>query len=220
MNEEQAPIEMKVEAREGSVIKNVTQIIGGRYPLLKDFVYEFKECIEEHTKRFVGREFIFQELDKFRENYSCGYFRVIADAGLGKTAIAAAVANQYDAPIFFVNASEGWVSPSQCLQHLCAVLIARYKLKHTYLPERSGDDANFLSQLLREAAEQEAKKEEPGPIWVVVDALDEAESPSGRNILLLSSQLPDGVYFLLTHRPGSYNIQLTGNTRSVEYEVP
>ena len=54
----------------------------------------------------------------------CGYFRVVADAGLGKTALAAAAAKRLKAPVFFANASRGLTRPDQCLNHLAVELIA------------------------------------------------------------------------------------------------
>ena len=132
----------------------------------------------------------------------CGYFRVVADAGLGKTALAAEAAKRLKAPAFFANASRGLTRPDQCLNHLAVELIARFGLAHDHLPARSGEDSAFLGKVLAEAA---AKAE--GPLWIVVDALDEADPPGpGRNPLLLPDRLPRGVYMLLTHRPGQISL--------------
>ena len=144
----------------------------------------------------------------------------MADAGLGKTAIAAQVARQFKAPAFFANASEGRTRPEQCLKHLSAELIARFGLAHDHLPDRAGEDSNLLGQMLVEAAQVEAAQKASGPLWIVVDALDEADKPPPeRNTLLLPDRLPQGVYFLLTHRPGEYPLATDARTPVGEYPI-
>jgi hypothetical protein len=189
------------------------QIIQQRYPFLKDYVYDVASTIETVTRWFVGRGFVFEWLEAQLDAFPCGYLRLIADAGLGKTAIAAEVARRYGAIVHFVNASEGVIRPAQCLNHLSARLIAQYDLPHDHLPERAGQDANFLQALLQEAAE----KHSDTPVLLVIDALDEADPvAAGRNWLLLPDRLPPGVYVLLTHRPGDYPIAADAQTPQPE----
>ena len=167
-----------------------------RYPSLRDHAIDFGDVLTM-AERFVGRDELFRRLAEFAGR-PCGYFRVVAEAGLGKTALAAAAAKRLNAPVFFANASRGLTRPDQCLNHLAVELIARFGLDHDHLPARAGEDSAFLGKVLAEAA---AKAQ--GPLWIVVDALDEADPPGpGRNPLLLPDRLPHGVYVLLTHRPG------------------
>lgn len=191
----------------------VYQIIQQRYPLLKDYVYDVDTDIERVTQWFVGRDFVFDWLEVQLRALPCGYLRLVADAGLGKTTIAAEIARRYGALVHFVNASEGVTHPDQCLKSLCAQLIARYGLPHDHLPERAGQDTNFLQTLLQEAA----AKRGDAPVLLVIDALDEADPvAAGRNWLLLPNHLPEGVYVLLTHRPGDYTIAAAAQTRQPE----
>ena len=191
------------------------QTIVRHYPALKDYAYNFSELINTTTSGFVGREFVFQRLEEFQQRHRCGYLRIVADAGLGKTAIAAEVARRYEAPAFFANSSRGLTRPDQCLNHLSADLIARYGLAHDHLPDRAGEDSIFLGQLLAEAVQKAS-----GPLWIVVDALDEADKSSqGRNTLLLPDHLPQGVYFLLTHRPGEDPLATDARTPVGEYTI-
>ena len=193
----------------------VYQTIVRHYPALKDYASAFSELINTTTSGFVGREFIFKRLEEFQKRNPCGYLRIVADAGLGKTALAAEVARRYKAPAFFANASRGRTEPDQCLKHLSAELIARFGLAHDHLPDRAGEDSIFLGQMLAEAAQKAS-----GPLWIVVDALDEADKPSpGRNTLLLPGHLPQGVYFLLTHRPGEYPLATDARTPVGEYTI-
>ncbi len=164
--------------------------------------------------RFVGRDDLFRRLAEFAGR-PCGYFRVVADAGLGKTALAAAAARRQHAPAFFANAGRGLTRPDQCLNHLAVELIAHFGLDHDHLPARAGEDSAFLGKALAEAA---AKAQ--APLWIVVNALDEADPPGpGRNPLLLPDRLPRGVHVLLTHRPGQVALATDAATADEEYPI-
>lgn len=180
------------------------------YPALQDYSYDFGDAIARVARWFVGRKPLFASLDAFIRQHPCGYFRIEAGAGLGKTAIAAELARRYDALVHFFSASEGITSPDRCLNHLCAQLIARFDLPHTHLPARAGADAAFFRSLLAEAA----ARQDGRPLILVVDALDEAEPVSpGHNPAHLPGSLPQGVYIALTHRPGDYPLQTEAATR-------
>jgi hypothetical protein len=197
----------------GAVYKprgDVHQTIISRYPALTDYVYDFTAYIKTVTRWFVGREFLFDALESFIRQSSRGYFRLIADAGLGKTALAAEIAKRYTAPAYFFSASEGRTRHDQCLNHFCAQLIARYELPYDHLPERAGQDASFLKRLLREAAERHRSDK---PLLLVIDALDEADPVhAGQTWLRLPTRLPEGVCVLLTHRPGNYPLTTDART--------
>jgi len=177
--------------------------INQRYPLLSDYAYDVGKTIAAETEWFTGRTFVFEWLETQLRTLPCGYLRLIADAGLGKTAIAAEVARRYNAVIHFINAAAGITRTDQCLNALAVQLIARYGLKHDHLPERAGLDSDFLQTLLQEAA----AARDDAPILLVIDALDEVDaSTPGHNWLHLPQQLPQGVFILLTHRPGDYPV--------------
>jgi hypothetical protein len=183
------------------------------YPSLKDFTIDF-DAEKRLVERFVGRVELFRRLDDFGKKRPCGYFRVVADAGLGKTALAAAAAKRLHAPVFFANASRGLTRPDQCLNHFAVVLIARFGLEHDHLPARAGESSDFLGKLLAEAADGAEE-----PLWIVVDALDEADPPGRGNPLLLPDRLPHGVYMLLTHRPGQVALVTAPGTPQEEYAI-
>ncbi len=177
--------------------------INQRYPLLSDYAYDVGKTIAAETEWFTGRAFVFEWLETQLHTLTCGYLRLIADAGLGKTAIAAEMARRYNAVVHFINAAAGITRTDQCLNALAVQLIVRYGLKHDHLPERAGLDSDFLQTLLQEASSVRGD----APILLVIDALDEADaSAPGRNWLHLPQQLPQGVFILLTHRPGDYPV--------------
>jgi hypothetical protein len=126
----------------------------------------------------------------------CAYVHVEGAAGLGKTALAAHFARAEDVPAFFVDARVGTTRPDQCLDHLAAELILRHGLQRDRLPEDSGRSSVQFSAILREATE-----EHKGPVWLVIDALDEADATAPEaNPILLPPRLPPGAFVLLTSR--------------------
>lgn len=180
------------------------------HPGLADHVYDFTEVIQPATHGFVGREFVFGAVESFLNLCPCGYLRIEMEAGLGKTAIAAELTKCYNAVAHFFNASMGITRPVQCLNDLSAKLIFDYDLAHDDLPTNAGEDSAFLSTLLREATQKLAVGK---PLFVVIDALDEADpTPAGHNWLHLPSHLPAGAYIVLTHRPGDYPLTTDAST--------
>ena len=152
--------------------------------------------LEALTRDFVGRSSVFARIDAFAATHRCGYVEVVGEAGLGKTALAAQIAKRQAAIVFIASVSSGTREPGQFLEHVCSELIARYRLERATLPGRL-DSNVLLSRLLAEAAAR------AGPVWLVVDGLDEAEPPpSGANPLLLPTILPDGVFAVVTRRDG------------------
>jgi hypothetical protein len=163
---------------------------------VQDFVRDFDL---DATYEFVGRGAIFEALEDFAAKNPSGYFEIVADAGLGKTALAIEIARRYDAVVFLASVGSNATRPEQFLEHVSAALIVRHHLDYATLPARAGDDATFLSLILKESVSQAGG----GAVWVVVDGLDEADPPSpGSNPLLLPSVLPAGVYMVVTRRTG------------------
>ncbi len=156
---------------------------------------------------FVGRRALFAELAAFQDFRSHGYLRLTAGPGLGKTAVAAEVARRFSAEAFFVNAGSGLVTAEHCLGHLCAALIRRFGLPYERLPVPLAD-SSFFSRVLRLAAAAA-----DGPVWLVVDALDEAADPGPTgNVLLLPPSLPPGVFVFVTQRPGPVPLRTSPDT--------
>jgi hypothetical protein len=154
--------------------------------------YDFRDQLER-AQRFVGRGQIFARIEEFAEHNTRGYVRIVGDAGLGKSALAAAIAARFEASAFFFGPRLGGRSPQGCLRHLCAEVILRHELDHEYLPARAGQDPNFFVQVLREATMRSGE-----PVWVVIDALDEADD---HGATVLPETLPAGAFLVVTHRP-------------------
>ena len=161
-----------------------------------DFILPFD--LDSAAGDFVGRDAVFAALDAFARDNPGGYFEIVADAGIGKSALAAEIARRRKAIAFLASASRGTQRAEQFLTHTSAELVARYDLGRATLPADVAGSATVLVQFLRQAAAGGRA------IWVVVDALDEAEAPPpGANPLLLPPDLPRGVFIVVTRRDGS-----------------
>lgn len=165
---------------------------------------QFRTLVDERTREFVGREFVFEAVDRLMAGtqYSSGYIVIKGEPGIGKTSVAAALVLRGGYPHHFNVAPENIRSPRQFLENVCAQLIVCYGLDHVAMPPNAGNDAGFLKQLLAEAVAQ-ARQQRNTPVVIVIDALDEAEDaglPADANRLFLPRTLPEGVFFIVTSR--------------------
>lgn len=171
---------------------------------------QFANLIEERTRNFVGRQFIFNAIDKFIENptFPSGYILIKGEPGVGKTALIAKLVKERGYVHHFNLRSQGITSTSAFLKDICAQLIVLYQLNYSELPAESDRESGFLSTLLFEAAARNQNR----PIVILVDALDEAEDTIfpqiETNKLLLPASLPNKVFFILTTRE-QMNYRLT-----------
>jgi hypothetical protein len=167
-------------------------------------VEQFCSLINDRTRGFVGRDFIFKAVDgyisgKSDEDFHSGYIIILGEPGIGKTAISGQLVKLRGYVHHFNIATQNIRSARDFLGNVCAQLIVRYKLAHQTLPPAATQDSGFLSQLLGEAAAKAGGQ----PVVIVVDALDEAEDaglPAGANRLLLPPSLPEGVFLIVTSR--------------------
>jgi len=151
---------------------------------------EFQSLIEEKIRTFCGRKFVFNAFVQFLDKHPKGYFTVLGDAGMGKSAIAAKYVHEHKAICYFNVLVDGRNRPELFLKSIRQQVINRYNLQNV-------DDAD-LSTLVT-AVSQELNTGER--LIIVVDALDEVEQEAGaENILYLPKTLPDKVYFFLTRR--------------------
>ncbi|WP_445635523.1 NACHT domain-containing protein [Nostoc sp. DSM 114161] len=164
---------------------------------------EFEVLIQEKIRSFCGRKFVFDAFKDFLNKYPKGYFTVIGDAGMGKSAIAAKYIDENQAICYFNVLQERNNRPELFLKSVRQQLINRYHLENA-----ENDD---LSALLIKASSKIINNQ---PLVIVIDALDEVEqAPGAENILYLPKTLPDKVYFLLTRRryePGKKRLYTEG----------
>lgn len=164
-------------------------------------IWEFQTLIEERTKDFVGRDFIFQAINNLLDNraFPSGYIVIRGEPGIGKTALISQLVKNKGYVHHFNIASQNIRSPKDFLANICAQLIVRYRLDYSEIQPGALEDGGFLLGLLSEAA----SRNENRPLVILVDALDEAEDisiPPEANHLYLPRALPDGVFFIVTTR--------------------
>jgi len=164
-------------------------------------IRDFQNLINERTKDFIGREFIFRAIDNLLKDsdFLSGYIIISGEPGIGKTALMAQLVKNRGYIHHFNIAPQGIRSTRDFLGNICAQLIARYTLNYLTLPPEALQDSGFLSELLVQVAALEKNL----PIVILIDALDEAEDtnlPSNANHLYLPLTLPEGVFFVITSR--------------------
>lgn len=164
-------------------------------------VHDFKNLVNDRTRHFVGREFVFNAIDDLlsRSHFSSGYIVIQGEPGIGKTTVAAQLIKQRGYVHHFNIASQYIRTVRDFLTNICAQLIVQYELPHFRLPDEATNNSGFLSRLLGEAA----AKAEGRPVIILIDALDEAQNtelPPEANCLLLPQVLPPNVYFIVTTR--------------------
>ena len=189
-----------------------------RYRPLAEHLIAFDDLIAERTADFVGRAFLDARLAAFMEQHDRGYFVLVGEPGIGKTAWAAHVVREHQALHHFNVSAMGIVRPDQALENLCAQIIARFQLDQPYLPVNAGRDGSLLDKLLRQAAE----RLDGSKLVIVIDALDEAQMPAdvrGANALYLPTSLPAGVYFVLTRRPQPVSLETAPGTPSETFTL-
>lgn len=162
----------------------------------------------ERARAFFGRESLIDQIEATSKVRDRGYVHLEASAGLGKTALAAHFAVRNHAPVFFADASLGLVRAEQCLKHLSAEMIDRYGLSNQALAEESGTDATTFAAIVADVAGRH-----DGPLWLVVDGLDEVtEAHPGGNPLSLPRHLPANAFVLTTSREPASELEVDSIT--------
>jgi hypothetical protein len=177
----------------------------GRFARLRDKWLDPAPVFEDvRVQQFTGRTWLLDELDIFLARHDRGHVVVQADAGLGKTALAASLAYSRNWPCHFTRGRNGQVGLT-ALSNLAAQLIARYKLDDQFapqgmLPDTAGEPGWF-EQVLQASAEMASAG--GGHVVIVVDGLDEAEVVKGALPLGLPVLLPRGAFIVATCRTGT-----------------
>lgn len=178
-------LEAEPEPIESEKPSQENQITSSPYP------EEFIALIEEKIRLFCGRQFVFDAFEQFINNHPNGYFTVVGDAGMGKSAMVAKYVSERQSICYFNILAERRNRPELFLESVRQQLINRYQLENA----EKADLATLLAKVSQKLAAGDR-------LVIIVDALDEVEQESGpQNLLYLPETLPERVYFLLTRRP-------------------
>jgi hypothetical protein len=179
-------------------------------PAIREKIRSFDLLIRRKTEGFVGRQWLFDAIDGFVAAEKSGYVQILGDPGIGKTSLLAEMVKRHHYPHHFNIRAEGIQKPDQFLPSLCAQLVARFGLGYSALPPEAARDASFLISLLEKAAKKLAPAGQK--LSILVDALDESDPTAvtrGSNTLYLPSDLPDGVFIVVTSRRGGPPLRYT-----------
>lgn len=158
--------------------------------------------IQNKTEGFVGREYIFTDIENFITSQTKGYYIIEGDPGMGKSTLLAEYVRRSDSVVHFNTRLSDVTRTRQFLENIAGQISIRYGLSSAEVPKDPAEFAPFLNGMLQNASSllKVGKR-----LIIAVDALDEVDSGDqavGRNILCLPPLLPDGIYFILTQRRG------------------
>jgi CHAT domain/NACHT domain len=182
-------------------------------PRIRDRILDFSRLVTEKTHGFVGRGWVFDELDRFLAEKPRGYFLLEGDPGIGKSSLMAELVRRRGLVHHFNQRGEATRTAEAFLANVCAQLIATYGLPYDALPPEATVNGRFLSGLLEQAAAGLAPGER---IVLVVDSLDEAEAqtPLVGNLHFLPTHLPPGAYLVVSTRPNGPRLHLDVEQRT------
>jgi hypothetical protein len=201
--------EQKASVRgQGTVIQAGRDVItgnvfAGRFARLRDKWIDPARVFEDvQVQQFTGRTWLLDQLKMFLDTHDRGHVVVQADAGLGKTALAASLAYSRNWPCHFTRNGQVGLT---ALSNLAAQLIARYELDDQFapqgmLPDTAGEPGWF-EQVLQASADVACATGDR--VVIVVDGLDEAEVVKGALPLGLPVLLPRGAFIVATCRTGT-----------------
>ncbi len=174
---------------------------------------KFETTISKHSKGFRGREWVYEEVDRWlKEEENSRVLCILAEAGFGKSAIATYLAKTHPSAtsVHFCQYDYGESRESKemlkvLIYELSTQLVEYHKILQTLnIKEALGKSAEHIfTQLLLEPLQQISKPEKKH--FFVIDALDEADN-SGKNQIvdLISNRfldLPLWLNIVITSRP-------------------
>jgi hypothetical protein len=192
----------------------------GEYERLED-VRQYADGLvaELDLPHFAGRGWLLEIIDEFLRSADRGYFVLAADAGLGKTAFCAWLAQTRGYPQHFARLPGGG-DTAAALKNLAAQLISMYRLYEAapggVLPPAT-TRPNGFARLLAAAAGQAQRAGQP--LVLVVDGLDEVPDRVGEMPLGLPASLPPGVYVVVSRRPGGQMLPIEAPKRYITLQA-
>lgn len=185
-------------------------------PAIRQKIRNFSRLLTEDADGFVGRTWVFSEIDRFLAETPRGVFLLQGEPGIGKSSVMAELVRRHGWIHHFNIRAEGLQTAADFLANVCAQLIAAHRLDCTSLPPEATTNGHFLADLLDQVSARLAPGERA---TLVVDALDEAiRDPSApdANLLFLPRRLPPGIHLILSSRPGGSPLLLDFEPRTFE----
>jgi hypothetical protein len=170
------------------------QTLAGSQP---DYFQVQAKIISEYARTFVGREPAQQAFEHFLDTHPRGYFILRGGPGQGKTAICCHLVESGVYVHHFISRTGGRADSRLILRSLVSQLISLAQLSQN-VPESIPELTKSYEELLHMIAVRQKR------VVIVIDGLDELLEDSNEELPYLAGDaLPDGVYYLLTSRPGN-----------------
>lgn len=193
----------------GSVTVNVST---GGSDLLHQAIFDRSGLADSlDLARFTGREWLIERIDEYIARHPRGGYVVVqAEAGVGKSALAAKLVWTRPCAYHFTRL-EGGRSPVEARRSLAAQLILAWELTDELAPGAvfppGASRTDWLVKVLKEAARRRDATRPGDPLVLVVDGLDEASDPATDDQdtgiplgLPHPESLPLGVFIVTTTR--------------------
>jgi len=195
---------------------------------LTDKIFDRSNLAEQlDLSRFTGRADLIRRIDEFIAGNDRGYVLVRAEAGVGKSALAAHLVWTRPCAYHFTKL-DGARSPEEARMSLAAQLIGGWNLAERFVPNDAfppgATRPDWFGNVLRAAARQRDLEQTGQPLVLVVDGLDEADDVAASSTgvplgLPTPENLPPGVYVVATSRFGPPLTALTDSDRCLTIPV-
>ena len=154
------------------------------------------KIISEYARTFVGRELAQQAFEHFMNTHPRGYFILRGGPGQGKTAICCHLVESEGYLHHFISRTGGRADSRLILRSLVSQLNSLAQLSQN-VPESIPELTKTYEELLDIIAARQNR------VVIVIDGLDELHEDNNEQLpYLVGDTLPNGVYYLLTSRPG------------------
>ncbi len=199
-------------ARLTQSIDQPTDAVEGGYATLFSQLHpmDFGQEVSRLTRQFVGRQWLFDQIDEWLTRDDNRLFLVTGDPGIGKSALMAALIHRHPsvrAYHFCVADLADSLDPSRFVKSLAAQLatqlVSYRSAVEAIAPDmtREADPGSLFRRLVADPLRVETLND---PLIIVVDALDESLGYVGRNIARVIAErlddLPPAVRVVVSSR--------------------
>jgi hypothetical protein len=164
-------------------------------PARPDYFAVQSKIIAEYTRTFVGRVRGQQAFEDFLNTHGSGYFIVRGAPGQGKTAFSCQLVKHGGYVHHFISRSGSRSDTRLILRSLLSQLLPL--AGGGGLPESISELTKTFEETLAAVAAKQKR------VVIVIDALDELPAEAGELPYLATDALPEGVFYVVTSRPGN-----------------
>jgi len=182
-------------------------------PERSDYFAVQSKIIAEHTRTFVGRESIQRALERFLSTNRRGYFIVSGGPGQGKTAVSCHFVKTGGYIHHFISRTGGRADSRLVLRSLMSQLFSLAQVSRV-IPESLPELMKSFEEFLHVVAANKKR------VVILIDALDELSGETAEDLpFLVFDALPEGIFFVVTSRPGYRLDRLQEDLLAIPHEL-